>query len=342
MLRHALTVAALLALAPSSSDACTLCVGLPAKSDADYLIESDCVILAREDPNQPFSFAPVEVLKGDFDGREIDLLVDSLTRRRLSADNDRKVFLVQTKKNGAWRSLGIASEAFEAVCRRVLMSAPAWERVSERETRFEFFAQLFGHEDPQIFRLAYLEVSRAPYQTIRRLGRVTPRARFAAMLEKREFIEWRPLAILLLGQSRRPEDIQYLRDSLESAQRLGLTTTLAALASAAIEIDGPAAVAYLEENYFRSGTRTCEELREVIIALSLQGTEGTRTLRNRIIAAYAVLLENRPNMSPLVARDMAAWNRTDLADQLRRIEASRTRKDNTRLPVASVAGASGQ
>ena len=343
MFRFTTTIATLLAFTElSSAYACTICVGLPTKSDADHVIESQCVILAREDRNQPFAFAPVEVLKGEFDGREIDLLVDSRTRRRLLADKQRKVVLAQGKENGTWRSLGIASTDFEAVLRRMLARAPEWERALNRTARVEFFLPLFGHKDPQIYRLAYLELSRAPYPVIRRLGRVAPRTDFAAMLEDRTYLEWRPLAILLLAQSQRPNDIQHIRDSLESAQRLTVTTNLAAWASAAIEIDGATAIDFLEQKYFCRSNRTNEELREVFKAFSLHGTEDTGELRERIVAAYRTLLKTHPDMAPLVARDMHSWSRADLADVLHTNLAPRAGKDDPRMNVPNVASSLGE
>ena len=325
-----------------SGNACTICVGMPEKSDADYLLEGHCVILAREDSELPFSFAPVEVLKGEFDGREIELLVDSLTRRRLAVDESRKVILVQEQESGSWRSLGIASDDFESVVRRILLHAPAWQVDSGREKRVEFFLPLFGHDDPQIYRLAYLEMGRAPYQVIRRLGRVAPREQYAAMLGDKKYLQWRPLAILLLAQSESAEKGQSIWDSLESAQRFQLTTNLAAWATAAIEIDGDKAIEYLQEHYCRRSDRTPEELREVVKALSLQGTQDNGALRDRIIAAYRVLLENHPATAELVSRDLDAWQRSDLTNLLQTIEASRAGNDNTLLPVKSVAGSSGQ
>jgi hypothetical protein len=53
--------------------ACMICIPYPAKTAADALLESATVILAREHPHTPFSYAPVEVLKGQADGAEIDL-----------------------------------------------------------------------------------------------------------------------------------------------------------------------------------------------------------------------------------------------------------------------------
>ena len=65
--------------------ACQICFPIPRNSAADHLIAADRVVLARENPEKPFSLKAVEVLKGDGDGPEIDLFLDSSTRRSLPA-----------------------------------------------------------------------------------------------------------------------------------------------------------------------------------------------------------------------------------------------------------------
>jgi hypothetical protein len=67
------------ALLSAAAQACTLCIGFPQQSVTDYVIQSDCVALARPSPNDQFAFAPVEILKGVYRGETIDLLVDSVT-----------------------------------------------------------------------------------------------------------------------------------------------------------------------------------------------------------------------------------------------------------------------
>ena len=343
MLRFTALFAFLFVLAELSPvRACTICIGMPERSDADYVTEGHCVVLAREDPDRPFAFAPVEVVKGQFCGREIDLLIDSLTRRRLRADQHQHVVLVQEKKSGVWRSLGIASKEFEGLLRQMLVRASIWETEENRSSRVDFFLPLFGHPDPQIYQLAYLEISRAPYRVIRRLGRITPRERYAERLENSTYLQWRPLAILLLAQSQSDRDKQYIRDSLQSAQRLKLSTNLAAWASAAIEIDGREAVDNLEEEYFRRASRSHEEIREVFKAFSLHGAEDTHQLRDRIVAAYQILLDTHPAMGELVTRDMHIWDRADSTNLLPTTQAPPAGKDGAFTNVTSVADSSGQ
>ena len=101
------------------------------------MIEADCVVLARESEDAPFSYAPLEYLKGGYQGDDINLLVDSQTRRLLRADHSRKVVLVRKGKRGTWRSFGIATQGFQAVVRRVLLISETWKG-KQGAQRFDF------------------------------------------------------------------------------------------------------------------------------------------------------------------------------------------------------------
>jgi hypothetical protein len=175
----------------------------------------------------------------------------------------------------------------------------------------EFFLQFFGHDDRQIFELAYLELARAPYTTITQLGRLVPRETTQRMLRSPSYSQWRGLAILMLAQSSEPQDQQQIAKTFRLAEQFRVTKDLAAWAAASIELEGAAAVAFIESRYFRRPDRKQEELVEVIKALSVHGTEGRSDLRDRIVTAYEVLLDIHPQMSEYVAKDLAAWRRTE-------------------------------
>ena len=244
VMRLALAVG--LILAPSSSvRGCSLCAPYPAKTLADYVIESQVVILAREDPESPFSYAAVEQLKAtDVQAArsvsEIELLVDSQTRRELAADPDRVVVLAFSSTAKSWQMLGVADADCQAVVRRIVASERRWQSTDGKRERISFFAQLFGHQNPILFRLAYLELARAPYATIKRLSRSVSRDDILPMLNDRQYFKWQGLAILLLANQATAQDKQHLTDSLNSAARLAHTRNLAALAAAPLGADGEA------------------------------------------------------------------------------------------------------
>ena len=298
--------------------ACPICIGFPSRTDADVLLEGYCVMLGRPDSADPFKYAPGTVLKGSYDGSNIDLLVDSTTSRILQVHPKTHVLFVQSKPNGPWQSLGCMNETLEAVVQGVLTVGPTWNGPDAMERRMEFFLALVGHEDNRIGELAYLELGRAPYPMVRQLGRLVPREAIEPMLKERRYFEWRGLSILLLAQSDAESDRQYIRESFQAAERFAMATHLAAWAAAAIEVDPDAAMDQIEEKYFGQADRTPEELQAIFRALSMHGSCEGAELRDRIVVCYGRLLERRPELAPQVAEDMHAWKRNELSDAFAR------------------------
>ncbi len=82
-----LSLIGMILLAPlGATQACQICVPYPKRSAADELIDSETVVFAREDAKNPFSYGVIETLKGDATDADIDLLVDSATRKHLNGN----------------------------------------------------------------------------------------------------------------------------------------------------------------------------------------------------------------------------------------------------------------
>jgi len=276
-------------------------------------------MLGRPDPADPFKYVPGTVLKGSYDGSNIDLLVDSTTSRILQVHPETHVLLVQSMPNGPWQSLGCMNGALEAVVRGVLTVGPTWNGPDAIERRMEFFLELVGHEDNRISELAYLELGRAPYPMVRQLGRIVPREAIEPMLKERRYFEWRGLSILLLAQSDSESDRQYIRESFQAAERFAMVTHLAAWAAAAMELDPDSTMDQIEEKYLSQAERTPEELKAIFSALSMHGSREGFALRDRIVVCYGRLLERLPELAPQVAEDMHAWKRHELSDALAQV-----------------------
>ncbi len=306
--------------------ACLVCIPYPKKTGADYLIASDSVVLAREDPERPFHFAPVAVLEGDPVEKPIDLFLDSLTRRRLVADSNLSVVLA--RQRGEWRRLGLATEDFETVVRQILRFAPQWRTAApDNPRRLEFFADLLGHDNLQIHQLAFVEIGRAPYSMIKRLSGKVPKEEIYLFLHNPLYRDWHSLYILMLAQDADEQARETITAAMVSAQRFALTTNLSAWATSYIEIQQTVAISLIEDWYFRNPNRTQEELSEVMTALSVHGSEGHRHLRDRIVQSYGVLLGSHPTMAPHIAKTLISWQRWDLAEPMAGILTSRSNKD---------------
>ena len=310
-----MAVASLL-LSAAGTIACQICIPFPTKSAADYLVESDVVVLAREDPERAFHFAIIEVLKGALDGEKIDLFLDSSTRRHLLTHPDDSILIVKWSSEGSsdWQRIGLMDEAFGLVVRDTLHLARAWH--SEPTDRAAYFAKRLDDKNSQIRTLAHLELARAPYSEIRKYGDVLTRETLLGFIGEMRYVEWHPLYILLLAQSDQPEDKALIRHSMESAVRFGTSLNLSAWATALLEIDQEDGVSFLERHYLGGPGRNAEEIRSISAALSVHGRYGTGALRDRIVVAYGVALDNHPELVPGIVTDLLAWQRYDLVDRV--------------------------
>ena len=304
--------------------ACQICIPIPTKSAADYLIEADAVALAREDPDKPFSLRAEEVLKGELLDRKIDLFLDSQTRRLLTFRPKCQVICVRRDQGPepGWRRIGTTSAVIAPLVREILARAPEWE--TEPQQRLVFFAPLLGHEDPLIQTLAHLEIGSAPYAKIKALGEILPPEEIRTFLRNFRMIEWHALYILLLGQSDDPRDHARIEEAMQSAAKFSITTQLAAWATASIETKQEEALEFIETRYFQNPGRRPDELRALVMALSVHGTNGHVHLRDEIIGTYRSLLVHHPAMAPLVVTDLTVWKRWDLAETVARLLAARS------------------
>ena len=287
---------ALLALAMPAA-ACPVCIDKPEATLADRLLRADAVVIAREDPARPFHYAPIETLRGEAGAVPIPLLLDSATRRRLAARPDDGVLFV---RNGdAWSGAGYADAVRRDTVAAILAEGPGWDE--DPVARFAFFEALLHHREGELSRLAVDELSRAPYGQIRTMAKPLDGATASRALTDRTEIPWRAFHILMLGLSERPEHRALIRERNATAARLGWSRELDAWATALVEIDGPAGVARLAEDWFETPGRDVEALRAVITAFAVQAREGDPALRPSILAALHDLPSRRPDVAGSVA-----------------------------------------
>jgi hypothetical protein len=309
-------IAAVFLLTATPAHACVLCMPYPQTTNADDVIGSGTVVFARENPARPFSYVVLETLKGRYDGGAIPLFLDSMTARILKLNPALRVTLVQNGPGGTWRALGMAGREYQSVMRQVVQ----WDKGSKTPAeRAMFFAHYLRHEDRRLAELAFLEVARAPYATLRDLKASVARDDIYRIVNDLFHVEWHGLYILMLGKSDRPEDIAFVREKLKTAAKYGLTINLAAYATALIEMTGADGVTQLAEEYFVEPGRSNAELIEIVKALSIQGTGGAVELRAAIVDAYGRLLAHHPKLAGYVANDLFDWKVVRFVPRLREI-----------------------
>ena len=335
----ALTVAFLIA-ASHSALACVVCIPLPKATAADRLIRAEVVVLARANPEKPFSYRAIEVLKGVLAEPEIDLFLNSSDRQRLANNKDRTAVLVRGRFREAsgspldqrpsaasppaskWRSLGVATERYEALVREILANASAWRAGPRaRDRRPAFFMRHLADPDRAIRNLAYLEVGRAPYDLLIKADRFVPAEQVHAFLADPQFLEWQALYILLLGVGADQTEATMIRRQMRTRVGFDQKLNLSAWATALVEVDGASSIEWLERVYFSTSSRDGDVVVEIIKALSVHGNRNDARLRARITEAYGAVLENYPSLAGWVARDLALWRDWRLAEKLDAIRA---------------------
>ena len=303
-----------------------ICIPLPESTAADRLIAADIVVLARENPDKPFSYLAVEVLKGELDDRKIDLFVNSQTRRRLTKNPEGAVVLAfgggpMVRVSGPWRDspatsktsprqwqvLGYASPEYRQVVQEVLMAFPRWQGTSGLEQRAQFFIPYLSSTEKAVRELAYLEVGMASYDTIRLADESVSDEQVQTFLAEDRYLEWRSLFILLLGVNATEADREVIRTQMDSNRRWSRNLNLSAWAAALIEVDDKEAIDWLEANYLGDRYRKPENVEEILKAMSVHGNRKVPELRARIIESYGSLIRTQPQLAGWVARDLLVW-----------------------------------
>ena len=343
----------LLALNGGSALACTVCLTLPEDTIADVVLSSETVILARENPAQLFSFAPVATLKGSPSSLPIPHLVDSTSRRKLNnSSEDAVLFALVSDEIGEsgpftapgearrtdviWKRLAYVDEAYRAIVEHILASGDDWDRDSSGAARFAFFERLHDHEDQSIRDLALREIMRAPYSQIRSMATRLSHDEITQVINDPYRLPWRPIHILLLGRSDDLRSHALIRRAVASAIRYEYTPNLDAWATAFIEIDGASAIDSLAAAFLNTSRADAEATKAVVSALAVHGTGGDPALRSVITSRFYDLADLRPAFAPTVAKHLAAWKDWSKADEFEQLLGAEKVKSPSGLYMLSV------
>ncbi|MEM9018404.1 MAG: hypothetical protein AAGC68_15425, partial [Verrucomicrobiota bacterium] len=219
-----------------TSVACQICLPFPKESLADRILEAEHLVLAREDPDKPFTLASIQQLTGDEEAPSMDLFLDSSTRRLLARKPEQSVLCGWSPSRREWRRLTIYDETIAPVVARILGGRTEWS--GNEEERLRFFADYLGHEDTRLSDLAHIEIAGARYSQLMQYADRIPREDLLAYLDNFRRLEWHALYILFLGKSGHPEDREKIREEMGEAAEFHLTTRTAAWATAFLEIEG--------------------------------------------------------------------------------------------------------
>ena len=155
-----LTLATALAFGTAKTvAACEFHGYIPDPTLVDILLGTEHVVVARPDPVDPSRYKPTEALIGPWD-ITIPLAVSDDIRKQLSGDE--AVLLAREEAYGPWLELAVIDPDFRAIVDQVMKRQSDWIYGEDAE-RFQMFAGLVNHPNPDIRELALRELDRADY-----------------------------------------------------------------------------------------------------------------------------------------------------------------------------------
>ncbi len=277
----------LLASAPKS-EACQVCVPFPGESLADRILAAEHLVLARENPDQPFTLQAIRTIRqGDPVPPPLELFLDSSTRRQLSLDEDLSILCEWSPGTGKWRRLALNSRSLAPVVEAILQNREAWE--VDPAARVDYFAGYLAHEASVLSDLARIEVYRAPYDQLIRYADRIPREVLLERLANPRLMEWHGLDILFLARTGIPEDQELIREKVENDARWPVASQRTAWAIALIEIDGMAGIERISQLYLNGPDRSPEDIAAIREAFRIHAEHGRPELRDPIANAIRPL-----------------------------------------------------
>ncbi|MDJ0630668.1 MAG: hypothetical protein QNJ44_20600 [Rhodobacter sp.] len=309
-----------------------LCIGLaqnaiacafhgytPDPTLVDILMGSEHVILARHDPSNPRRYTPVEALIGTTDAVDIPIPVDADTRSRLQRNPGDAVLFARDGPYGPWVRLAVLDPGYRAVVDTVVARQTAWSLGNDKD-RFQIFAARVNDRNPEIRRLALLELDRADYGLLRDL-KLPKVSRLQQDLETGD-PDLRPIRILLAGLSRDKRLVPALSAGLDAAARRDVPY-LGAYATALIELGGAEAVSHILNRHLAPAALSIETREKIIEALAIHSQTGDLKTKRGIRRGVADLLSQSPELAGAFARQFGFRSDWSLSDPLRRAAAAR-------------------
>ena len=180
----------------------------------------------------------------------------------------------------------------------------------EGPERLNFFQEYLEDSDTLLARDAYDEFARAPYSVVKKLK---------PFMNHDQLVQWitapnvpasrRRLYLTMLGVCGTKEDLPLVEERLrrtDTQSKSGLDAAIACF----LTLRGEEGVDLIEDLFLKKREGNFSDnyvdVNAAIMALRFHGIEGDVVSRDRILRAFALLLDN-PQMADLVIPDLARW-----------------------------------
>jgi hypothetical protein len=313
-----LVVTALCRMPPVA--ACPACVGttLARLTLVQRFADSDQVVLALPTEHGGV-FEVVRVIKGNDSSvmAHLKLSLDQLPQGPVPLNQN--VILARSSLGERWSFVGEISEGRDEWLRKIAgMKRTRELSESDWEQRVAEFLPLLNEDDALMRETAFLEMARAPYSAMRTLKPVLATKSLMALYQDPRNEEHRPLLIVLMGIVGGEELRLLINGRVQENLMRHQTVSMSALLVALLEMAGPEAGSLIFEKYIADDSRTLEEAKSAVVALSVHGNANTLVSRDAVISLYRDLLTRWPALAASLVPDLVAWECWDFEPQMRR------------------------
>ncbi|MEM6637516.1 MAG: hypothetical protein AAF667_16675 [Pseudomonadota bacterium] len=288
------------ALVGSAALACSFHNYVPRPTMVDRLLNTEHIVLARADPDDPLRFQPLQALEGEADLVDLPFLVDAATRQRLNADPQAKVLFTRDGAYGEWLRVAYVDAEMSAVLNTVMEHRDAWQ-IGEDDDRFATFAGYLDHPDRAVRHLALRELDRADYGVLRQLDPKVDTANTLSALSDPAEADLVPIRYLLLGLAGDAALEQKLRAGLsDSLNRQN--GVLGAKTVALLELGGAARAEELARSFLSNSDVPLADREMMVEAFALLSIYGAPDMQVAVRTSVAAAIQAAPDIGAPVAR----------------------------------------
>lgn len=292
--------------------ACAIC----APSDLENtltqrLFAADVVVLATASPDGN-GYRAGEAIKGELPKGVIQL--HEVVTAPQAAPSKGSELLLYSAGSQTWRTVGALKKERVAWVKRLLALGPVSALNSSASPaawspRLSFLVADLESSEPLVAQTAYEEISLAPYAAMRPLQPNLDAHKLVRWLDTPSLVARRPLYALLLGIAGGQGTADALESRLLAGSQQQTTAELSGLFAAYLELRGADGVGWMERHYLADAARSELEIQAAILALGVHGNDGVRVRKDRVVQAYAVLVQHNKARAGFVASDLGNWGR---------------------------------
>jgi hypothetical protein len=310
--------------------ACPICFSGMVTPIGQKIDAADAVVLATPvTPTGPYKVA--EILKGQFSLGAF--IVGATQEKRAFTDPGKPFLLSRNKLSQQWTALGTIGEGDANWLRQFAAGGPSpdaavrpqWPQTvnttsdltaAEWADRLVLVTPKIEDAEPLLAEIAYGELARTPYGTLRSLRGSVKAADIAGWLDDPGLAARSPAYTLLFGIVGGPAEAVTVERWIEASRQKHDVKNLPALIAADLEIRGASRLAWVEENYLADRSRGLPEIEAALLALSVQGTVDAKIPRSAIVELYRRFIRERPPMAAFVVQDLSDWQAFEAAEDM--------------------------